>query len=146
MKSIAAGAAVLALWAGSARAEDPLAWFDGTWCTPPGAEQTCERWGAPMGGVKAGTSQTVKDGKSVVIELVTIDLNGPKAQVQVFMNGRPPVPFTETARTAESMTFENGAHDYPQRIRYWRDGALLRAEISKLDGSRPESWAYTQEK
>lgn len=146
MRAVLAGAVLLALWAGAAQAEDPLAWFDGSWCTPAGAEQTCERWGPPMGGVKAGTSQTVKNGKSVLIELVTINLNGPKAQVQVFMNGRPPIPFTEAARTAAGMTFENPAHDYPQRIRYWRDGELLRAEISKLDGSQAESWAYERQK
>ena len=97
-----------------------------------------------MAGLKVGTSQAVKDGKTVEIELVTIDISGPKAQVQVAINGRPPIPFAETARTATSMTFENPNHDYPQRIRYWREGELLKAEISMLDGSRANGWSFTR--
>jgi hypothetical protein len=31
--------------------------------------------------------------------------------------------------------FENAAHNDPQRIRYWREGDVLKAEISAIDGS-----------
>ncbi|MFD1189300.1 DUF6265 family protein [Phenylobacterium conjunctum] len=147
MRFLLAGAAALSLAASTgwaAEPTDPLAWYDGTWCTPVGPRQICERWGPPMAGLKVGTSQAVKDGKTVEIELVTIDISGPKAQVQVAINGRPPIPFAETARTATSMTFENPNHDYPQRIRYWREGELLKAEISMLDGSRANGWSFTR--
>ena len=40
------------------------------------------------------------------------------------------------------LTAPNPAHDYPQRIRYWRQGKLLMAEFSKLDGSQTERWNY----
>jgi hypothetical protein len=39
--------------------------------------------------------------------------------------------------------FANPAHDYPQRIRYWREGRLLMAETSKMDGSETQSWTYS---
>jgi len=38
--------------------------------------------------------------------------------------------------------FENRDHDYPQRIRYWREGEVLMAEISLADGSKPMRWRY----
>ena len=38
--------------------------------------------------------------------------------------------------------FTNPAHDYPQRIRYWREGDKLIAEIALIDGKRAVSWTY----
>ena len=43
---------------------------------------------------------------------------------------------------AEAVEFANPAHDYPQRIRYWRQGKLLMAEVSKMDGSKALRWNY----
>ncbi|WP_278373411.1 hypothetical protein [Sphingobium xenophagum] len=40
------------------------------------------------------------------------------------------------------ISFANPDHDYPQRIRYWREGRLLMAETAKMDGSQTQSWTY----
>ena len=48
------------------------------------------------------------------------------------------------ARTAE-IVFANPQHDYPQRIRYWRDGMDLNAEISTMDGSQAVRWHYRRQ-
>jgi hypothetical protein len=40
------------------------------------------------------------------------------------------------------ITFVNAGHDYPQRIRYWRDGRDLMAEVSLVDGSKAQRWRY----
>ena len=45
-------------------------------------------------------------------------------------------------RDAASATFENPAHDFPQRIRYRRDGDRMVATISASDGSNAMSWTY----
>ena len=42
----------------------------------------------------------------------------------------------------QEIVFANPAHDYPQRIRYWREGAALNAEISLIDGSKAMRWQY----
>jgi hypothetical protein len=42
------------------------------------------------------------------------------------------------------VTFENGDHDYPQRITYRAIEDGLTAEISKLDGSRPFAYSWTR--
>lgn len=46
------------------------------------------------------------------------------------------------AQAAAMVEFANPAHDYPQRIRYWREGRLLKARISLMDGSKPMEWRY----
>ena len=50
--------------------------------------------------------------------------------------------FDATSVTASEIVFENAAHDYPQRIRYWRQGEELHAEISLKDGSKPNRWRF----
>lgn len=57
-------------------------------------------------------------------------------------NGDAPVEFALVRQDARSIEFANPAHDYPQRIRYWREGEALHAEISLLDGSRANRWSY----
>ncbi|WP_371371649.1 hypothetical protein, partial [Salmonella sp. M307] len=56
--------------------------------------------------------------------------------------GQAPTDFTADGATPGNVEFVNAAHDYPQRIRYWREGELLMAEISLADGSKPMRWAY----
>jgi hypothetical protein len=60
-------------------------------------------------------------------------------------DGGTRVAFTEVSRGAREIVFANAAHDYPQRIRYWREGAMLNAEISRLDGSKPIRWQYKRD-
>lgn len=47
-----------------------------------------------------------------------------------------------TARGRASATFENPAHDFPQRIVYRRTGDSMVATISALNGSNAMSWTY----
>ena len=62
--------------------------------------------------------------------------------------GQKSADFHSTARdyAPPELEFVNTAHDYPQRIRYWREGALLIAEISLADGSKPQRWTYRRVK
>ena len=56
--------------------------------------------------------------------------------------GQNRTPFNWVASDGKSVTFVNESHDYPQRIRYWRDGKELVAEIAMKDGSKAVSWRY----
>jgi hypothetical protein len=40
------------------------------------------------------------------------------------------------------VTFLNAEHDFPQRVRYWREGRELVAEISLKDGTKAQRWRY----
>ena len=57
-------------------------------------------------------------------------------------NGGAPIEFALVRQDAQSIEFANPAHDFPQRIRYWREGDRLHAEIALIDGSRAVSWSY----
>jgi Domain of unknown function (DUF6265) len=56
--------------------------------------------------------------------------------------GAPPSEFPLVASGDKMLEFANPAHDYPQRIRYWREGRELRARTSLMDGSKPMEWRY----
>jgi len=56
--------------------------------------------------------------------------------------GKGPSAFTEIERSETSITFADSGHDYPQRIRYARDGNRMIAEISRIDGSDGQGFAF----
>jgi hypothetical protein len=56
--------------------------------------------------------------------------------------GIKPTRFRLVMIERRQLVFENPGHDYPQRIRYVRDGNILIATISMLDGSKPATWRY----
>ena len=66
----------------------------------------------------------------------------------IFFHAEPanqkPADFRAVAFSTEgqTVTFEDRSHDYPQRVRYWRDGETLLAEISQSDGSKAVRWSF----
>jgi hypothetical protein len=136
------GFALAMLGAEPAQSPD-LAWLEGEWCTRPAqGRQTCEHWGPMRGGTMLGTSQTVRDGKTRDYEFMRIELVDGVAVFHGSPRGAPAVPFREAARSARNIVFANPGHDYPQRIRYWREAMQLYAEIALADGSKPMRWVY----
>jgi hypothetical protein len=117
-------------------------WLAGEWCTDEGPQgRTCERWGPPAGGMMIGTSQTVKNGRTVSFEFLRIGLDGGTPVYIAQPGGKTPVAFRAVAGK-KGITFLNPEHDYPQRIRYWREGDALMAEIALKDGGNAMSWRY----
>lgn len=57
-------------------------------------------------------------------------------------NGAATVGFRLVHMEANVATFENPAHDFPQRISYRRTGDVLVATVSAVDGSHAMSWTY----
>lgn len=116
-------------------------WMAGKWCVQATAE-TCERWGSDGGGMMLGTSQTVKQGRTTGFEFLRIAMDGDVPVYLAQPGGKPAVAFRATAADGQSITFLNAEHDYPQRIRYWRTGDVLNAEIALADGSNAMRWSY----
>jgi hypothetical protein len=120
-----------------------LAWMSGHWETAQGGRWTEESWSAPRGGLMLGYSRSGSG--PAVREFEFLRLQAGADGVPVYLaqpGGRPPVPFRLTARGAASATFENPAHDFPQRIVYRRNGDTMVATISALDGSNAMSWTF----
>ncbi len=142
-KSLAMLSILPAITAAAPSASGPLPeWLAGRWCTLEGPRgQTCEQWQAPTGGMMLGTSQTVKDGRTVEFEFLRIAMDGDIAVYLPQPGGKPPMAFRAVAG-GEGVTFVNAAHDYPQRIHYRLKGEELVAEISLADGGKAMRWAY----
>lgn len=150
MKFLISGLSLLLLAAASPAPVDDLAWMAGSWVQeapgPDGGDRwTEESWTGPRGGVMLGHSRSGRGETLREFEFLQLQ---PGADGELTYIARPqggaPVAFRLVQRDAMSATFENPAHDYPQRIRYERKGDVMTATISKIDGSGPRSWVYTR--
>ncbi|MEL7040139.1 MAG: DUF6265 family protein [Pseudomonadota bacterium] len=138
-------ATVLACVAAPMTASEPtsplFSWFAGCWQTPDGTSR--EVWSPiegqylfgynvsyappsdPVGMTRVGFFEHMR------IELaVSGDVPG---RFSAYPAGEGPSHFEQVRFGDRTVTFESAAHDFPQRIRYWRDGENLKAEISTLD-------------
>ncbi len=161
MKLVSAAALGLAL---TACASNPpprdlgrLAFMVGCWTSPPpvrpGENMNLESWSPSESGLMFGYATTVKDGNLVTWEQSRIDLKGGRAtytaspegqRAVIFVEAPQPAPVEGDSAPLPSVTFENGDHDYPQRIRYYQTETGLAATISKLDGTRPFSYSWVR--
>jgi hypothetical protein len=140
---MAAGLAALLVAASPAAKVDDLAWMAGQWSREEDGRWTEESWTSPRGGAMLGHSRSGAGEKQREFEFLRIapDAEGvPTYYAQP--GGRPPVAFRLAEREGTRATFENPAHDYPQRITYVRDGDTLTATISAIDGSQAMGWTF----
>ena len=135
-------------WGAAAEEEEaPLpAWLAGSWATADDdGARTEEVWLPPRGEMMLGMSREGTPQKIRSWEVLRIR-NTPDGSI-VFIaqpGGAPPVEFAMSDQETTAIEFRNAANDYPQRIRYWREGEVLTAEISLLDGSQSMRWSYTR--
>lgn len=138
-----AGLAALTLAASAPAKIDDLAWMAGQWATEKDGRWTEESWTAPRGGVMLGLSRSGRGDALREFEFLRLQVGADGTVAYIAQpGGQPPVAFRLVAHDRASATFENGAHDYPQRIRYARTGETMTATISRIDGSKAMSWAY----
>jgi len=120
-----------------------LAWMSGRWESVRDGRWTEESWSAPRGGVMLGYSRSGRGDGLREFEFLRLQAGADGVPVYLAQpGGLPPVPFRLTARERTGATFDNPAHDFPQRIVYRRTGDSMVATISKLDGSNAISWTY----
>ena len=146
MKKLTIGMAALLAWAplGAQDAAALPGWLAGAWAVSgENGAWTEEFWTHPRGGIMIGASRQGRGEALRSWESIRIlrKPDGTLAYVPM-PNGGAPVEFALVKQGDRSIEFANPAHDFPQRIRYWREGARLHAEISLLDGSRAVSWSY----
>jgi hypothetical protein len=124
-----------------------LAWMAGSWSgtTARGIEME-EHWTAPKGNSMIGLHRDVVKGRTALFEFLRIEQQADQIVYLSMPNGRSPAtpfPLKEVAGTR--VVFENPAHDFPQRIIYWMDGADLRARIEGTNNGKPASqeWRWS---
>lgn len=120
-------------------------WMAGTWMMEEGAQWADEVWTDPRGGMMLGVGRSGFGPQLDSWELTQIRVKADGSMVYIAQpGGKAAVEFPMVLISEEAVEFANPSHDYPQRIRYSRQGKLLVAEISLLDGSRPTRWNYRQ--
>ena len=146
--SIAILAAVLAA---AATAELPE-WMEGCWEQRSEQHWTEECWSSPRGGMMIGYSRSGEGGVLAEWETMQIiheETDDPAVVKLAFWaspGGAGRKMFAWVPGKQPGVTFFNLENDYPQRIRYWREGADLLAEISLQDGSKARRWLYLRKR
>ena len=96
-----------------------------------------------MGSGRSGDGERLGDWE--VMQIVLVDTDDPAVPAMTFYgapSGQNRTPFILVQSKDPGVTFVNAAHDYPQRIRYWREGEELIAEVALKDGSKARRWRY----
>jgi Domain of unknown function (DUF6265) len=107
-----------------------LAWMAGSWAGSSRGIDMEEHWTGPKGASMIGIHRDVGKGRTMLFEFLRIEQQGDQIIYLSMPNGRSPAtafPLKEVSGTR--VVFENAAHDFPQRIIYWKDGNDLRARI-----------------
>jgi len=127
--------ALLSIDAMAESSVDSLAWLAGCWQADKGDAGSGEHWLAPAGGTMFGVSRTVKNGKTVQFEFMQLRTNANGKLVFIALpSGQKETTFVATAASADSVTFENPQHDFPQKVSYrlLPEGRL----VARIEGTR----------
>jgi hypothetical protein len=121
----------------------------GCWEQKQADSWTEECWTRPRGGMMLGSGRSghgdvIDDWETMQIVLDQGSDDGPVVRMAFWAapNGGSRTLFGWQPDEEPGLTFFNLANDYPQRIRYWREGDALMAEISMADGSKRVRWTY----
>jgi hypothetical protein len=140
-------ALLLLLPAEAAPAIDSLAWLAGNWGGVKEGVESEESWTAPQGGAMLGVHRDVRAGRMVGFEFLRIDTEKDGLTYWASPGGRAATPFRLTGAGPRWVVFENPAHDFPQRVRYWMgDDGKLHARIEGTLQGKPgsEEWSWSR--
>jgi hypothetical protein len=139
-------AAILTFTAPAAHAGalDSLRFMAGSWASRDDANREEEHWMAPRGGMMVGMHRDLRAGRAKSFEFFRIEEREDGVWFLTQPGGRPATPFKAKELTASRVVFENLAHDFPQRVLYWREKpGELRARIEGTIKGKAESMEWT---
>ncbi len=122
------------------------AWLEGTWMQLQPRPALYEEWEFNECGEYTGSAWTAAgEGKKISEYLKIVKMGDTFYYLAKPEENEIPVAFELVRWEEYYMVFENGAHDYPQRIIYKLESQQkLTATISKLDGSRKLTFSFTR--
>lgn len=119
------------------------AWMSGTWrSTSASGSVTEEVWSTAEGTLMTGMHRNLRPGKATWFEFLRIERRGEELVYVAMPGGGTPTEFKATHVENGTITFENPAHDFPKRIRYWKEGAQLCASVDAGDGAKSQRWCW----
>ena len=130
-----------------------LSWMTGTWVQSKEGETVQESWLGPQGSTQGNTmvavnlTQSARRGTS--FEFLRI-VEGPSGlSYMASPGGKAPTEFKLKEMGDKRVVFENAAHDFPQRILYWReaDGSMKARIEGAIQGKeRAMEWRFERAK
>ena len=125
---------------------DTLAWMAGSWTSESARGTVMETWLGPGNGLMvAANLSTFANGRKT-FEFLRIAETPAGFSYFASPGGQPPTEFQLKEAGDRRVVFENAAHDFPQRILYWRDGDAL---VARIEGTirgkeRQEEWRFSR--
>jgi Domain of unknown function (DUF6265) len=136
----------LALTPAVLAASDPMpmpGWMTGAWAGGEDEAWTDEFWTPPRGDLMIGAGRSGQATKLMSFEHMRIEREADGMLVfWALPGGKNATRFVAVHADGDDVIFENAANDYPQRVRYWREGKEMKARISLLDGSKPMDFSW----
>lgn len=124
---------------GDNSSQSGLDWLAGCWISAD--KSSHEVWTVESDHSLIGFSVSVANGKVAFYEVLSIKLNDDgKWAYTAHPSGQASASFVVTDQDDTSVVFTNPDHDYPQEIRYQREGNQLHASVSLLGGENPTSF------
>ena len=117
-------------------------WMAGCWEQREASGWTEECWTSARAGIMLGSSRSGTGERLELWEAMQIELTASQMGFWASPNGAKRTRFAWVPGPQAGVTFVNTDNDYPQQVRYWRDGPDLMAEISMADGSKRHSWRF----
>ena len=130
------------LASGGDSAQSSLSWLVGCWVTADKSSQ--EVWVVDSDKSLIGFSVSLDAEEVVFYELLSIKQDANSSWIySAHPSGQASATFAAVETGESSVLFANPNHDYPQEIRYRRDGSQLFATISSSGGANPRSFNKT---
>lgn len=125
---------------------DAIAWWQGCWeRTSTGNRRRVERWHALKDHEMKGGSRSFADTIETGGERLRVTMVDGKLVYHAHPSNQSAQSFTATAVSPAEVTFENLAHDFPQRIIYTKrgtDSLLARIEGDRAGRQQPITFAF----
>jgi len=127
--------ACTAVRAAECNAVDAMGWLLGEWQSSSGEKTIHERWWPQPPGAMEGVGRTMVDETVQLEERLRLEMRGDSLHYVADVSVNPDaVAFSLASCDEHQWTFENPAHDFPQRILYRRTGPeSFLARVSDLD-------------
>jgi len=139
MKYLAILLLLPALACGGGSYSSELDWLAGCWVTPDHKAQ--EVWVVDGERSLIGFAVSINDNKVGFYEVLSIKQDSKNKWVyNAHPSGQAGASFKAIQVSKDSVVFANPDHDYPQEIRYRREGDRLFASVSLLGGENPSSF------
>ena len=124
-----------------------LDWMSGTWVQKAeGRGTVSESWLGPGNGLMVAANLTTWPNGRKSFEFLRIAETAEGFSYFASPGGKSPVEFKMKETGERRVVFENAAHDFPQRVLYWRDGEHL---VARIEGTikgkaRSEEWRFSR--